>query len=121
MKKLVISIALASAALTSKAQHDCTLVFEDIPYSEGTLYVSVTSGKRDILKEAIAVDESDITVNIDLSDYIGKKLSVKAFQDLNGNGRLDFSDIGYPAEPVLRTEFTPKEGITNHSFKLTEY
>lgn len=117
MKKTFVAGCLCVAmTLTAGAE---TLSFVNLPFIEGSLFVAVCDGDK-ILEGKVAEVESDkVDVEIDLSAYAGKKLGVKAFQDLNGNGDIDFDDFGRPVEPCLLGEMTVNGEI--HSFELMQY
>lgn len=125
MKKSVLLFTLSAATFTAMAADDacspCSINFEQIPYVEGTLYVSVTEGENKVLLEAVEVENDTVSFPVCLCEYNGKTLSVNAFQDLNGNKQLDFDNYGRPTEPCLRDQLTPSTDAKTYPFDLIEY
>lgn len=119
MRHAILAGALCgAAALTVGAE---TLSFVNLPFVEGTLFVAVCEGEK-MLDGKIAEVKSDaVEVEIDLSAYEGKRLGIKAFQDLNGNGDIDFDDYGRPVEPCLLGEITVDSATQRHEFELRQY
>ncbi len=99
--------------VTSNDTACAILRFEELPFIEGKLYISVTCGDNNILLSATDVESETVTLPINLSDYVGKEIDIKAFQDLDDNHKLDFDSYGRPTEPCLQTKVTveSKEGI----------
>lgn len=98
-----------------------TVSFVNLPFAEGTLFVAVYDGDKMIEGKAVAVESDGIDVTFDLSAYEGKKFDLKAFQDLNGNGDIDFNDAGIPTEPFLLESITVKGENQALTFQLTQY
>lgn len=123
MRKQLVFIAMAAmCSISGKAQtSDSLLNFNELPYAEGTLYVSVACGEKEILREAIEVDSDQVSLPVNLSVYVGSELSVNAFLDLNENRKLDFDNYGRPTEPCLREKLTPEEGGNEYDLKLIQY
>lgn len=120
MKKLLIFLALIAICVSAKAKHQAyTITFSELPYTEGTLYVSATCGDKELLKVAIEVEEDSIEIPVNLSEAIGKEVSIRAFQDLDEDKQLKFDSYGRPTEPFLQTKLIPQKETTNYNFKLT--
>ena len=117
MKKLLLIFALIAISVSAKAETPAyTITISELPYAEGTLYVSATCGDKELLKVAIEVEEDSVTIPVDFSKVIGKELSIRAFQDLDEDKQLKFDSYGRPAEPFLQTKFVPQKDKINYNF-----
>ncbi len=122
MKKLLFICALIAIFVSAKAETPAyTITLSELPYSEGTIYVSATCGDKEFLKIAIEVEEDSVSIPVDFSESIGKEVSIRAFQDLDEDKQLKFDSYGRPAEPFLQTKFTPRKEKTNYNFKLSVF
>lgn len=120
MKKLLFILALIAICISAKAENPAyTIIISELPYTEGTLYVSATCGDKELLKVAIEVEEDSIVIPVDFSEAIDKEVSIRAFQDLDEDKQLKFDSYGRPAEPFLQTNLIPQKQKTNYDFKLT--
>ncbi|MBD5356793.1 MAG: DUF2141 domain-containing protein [Bacteroides sp.] len=123
MRKQFIFTALA-IALGMNAEVQSTgysFYFNNLPYAEGTLFVSAAYGDNEIFRKAIEIDSEAVVISVDLSGYVDKDISINAFQDLNENRALDFDSYGRPVEPCLRTKITPKEDKGVYEFRMIQY
>ncbi len=121
MKKLLLIFALIAICVSAKAKAPAyTITFSELPYTEGTLYVSATCGDKELLKVAIEVEEESVTIPVDFSEAVGKEVSIRAFQDLDEDKQLKFDSYGRPVEPFLQLKIVPKEEVEEYKFKLTE-
>lgn len=122
MRNVFILMALAIGVMCLWAQKaETSIRFEALPYSEGILYVSVEKDGQSILMKAIEVEDDQVCMAVSLKDYIGEELSIRAFQDLNDNRKLDFDSYGRPTEPCLQDKFVPKTNTRSYTFELIEY
>lgn len=122
MRNFIFFMALAIGVISLRAQEaDTSIRFEELPYSEGMLYVSVENDGRPILMKAIEIEGDQVCIGVNLKDCIGEELSIRAFQDLNDNGKLDFDSFGRPSEPCLQDKFVPKADTRSYTFALIEY
>lgn len=120
MKKLLFIFALIAICVSAKAKTPAyTITFSELPYTEGTLYVSATCEDKELLRVAIEVEEDSIVIPVDFSEAVGKELSIRAFQDLDEDKQLKFDIYGRPAEPFLQTRLIPQKETTDYNFKLT--
>lgn len=120
MKKLLFTFALIAICVSAKAKTPAySIILRELPYTEGTLYVSATCGDKELLKVAIEVEEDSIVIPIDFSEAVGKEVSIRAFQDLDEDKQLKFDSYGRPAEPFLQTKLIPQKETKNYNFKLT--
>ena len=117
MKKLLLIFALIAISVSAKAETPAySIIISELPYTEGTLYVSATCGEEELLKVAIEVEEDSVTIPVDFSKVIGKEVSIRAFQDLDEDKQLKFDSYGRPAEPFLQTKFVPQKDKINYNF-----
>lgn len=124
MKKTVLFLMLSAVTIGTMAKSPCSscaVRFVELPYAEGTIYVSVSEGDKNIVLSSVEIEADSVSMQACLCEYIGKNLSVKAFQDLNDNGQLDFDGYGRPTEPCLQAVLTPCEGEKTYTFRLIEY
>lgn len=98
-----------------------TLLFDELPYSEGTLYVSASAGEREILARMAEVEGDSVLVPVEYDGVAGESVTVNAFLDLNDNRQLDFDTYGRPVEPCLRTTVVLSEEKNIHELKLISY
>ncbi len=112
---------VAIVSVTSDDSNCAILRFDEIPIIEGKLYVSVTCGANNILLSATEVESETVILPVNLSDYVGKEIGIKAFQDLNDNRKLDFDSYGRPTEPCLQTKVTVDSKETVIPLKLIQY
>lgn len=121
MKKLLFIFALIAICVSAKAKTPAySIILSDLPYTEGTIYVSATCGDKELLKVAIDVEEDSIVIPVDFSEVVGKEVLIRAFQDLDEDKKLKFNSYGRPAEPFLQAKIVPKEELEEYKFKLTE-
>lgn len=119
MKKLLFIFALIAICVSAKAKTPAySIILRELPYTEGTIYVSATCGDKELLKVAIDVEEDSIVIPVDFSEVVGKEVSIRAFQDLDEDKQLKFDSYGRPAEPFLQTKLVPKKEKADYSFKL---
>lgn len=120
MKKLLFTFALIAICVSAKAKTPAySIILRELPYTEGTIYVSATCGDKELLKVAIEVEEDSVVIPVDFSEAVGKEVSIRAFQDLDEDKQLKFDSYGRPAEPFLQTKLVPKKETKNYNFKLT--
>lgn len=123
MKTLLIPFAALALAFSSPATEpgkDTRVLFSDLPYSEGKLYVALSCGEEPICAVALDVEADALSFTCDLSACQGRELLVRAFQDLNDNATLDLDQYGRPTEPCLSTTVRP-QGDEALEFKLIQY
>lgn len=121
MKKLLFTFALIAICVSVKAKTPAySIILSELPYTEGTIYVSATCGDKELLKVAIEIEEDSIVIPVDFSEAVGKEVSIRAFQDLNDDRQLNFDSYGRPSEPYLQTAVVPKKELGEYKFKLSE-
>lgn len=57
-----------------------TITVSELPYTEGTLYVSATCGDKELLKVAIEVEDDSIVIPVDFSEAIDKRCRYEPFR-----------------------------------------
>ena len=120
MKRLLFIFALMAICVSAKAETLAyTIILRELPYIEGTIYISATCGDKELLKVAIGVEEHTVAIPVDLSESIGEEVSIRAFQDLDEDKQLKFDSYGRPAEPFLQTKLIAQKEHTNYNFKLS--
>ncbi len=120
MKKLLLIFALIAICVSAKSETPVyTITLSELPYTEGTLYISATCGDKELLKVANEVEEDTIVIPVDFTEAVGKEVSIRAFQDLDEDKQLKFDSYGRPTEPFLQTKLIPQREITIYNFKLT--
>ncbi len=95
-------IALSHAQVALGTASCPTLQFIGLKSGEGTLMIAAYSSadtffKKPVWMNTIKVDGETMTVpvcNVDASE-----IAITAFQDMNGNGKLDSNPLGIPSEP----------------------
>lgn len=120
-KQILFTAMLVSSAVAIAKNPETTMTFGELPYSEGTLYVSIEEEGKNILMKALEIDGDSVSFAADLSEYNGRKISVKAFQDLNDNKQLDMDAFGRPTEPCLKSTYTPAPDRSGYNFRLVQY
>src|SRR5574344_1128341 len=112
MKKTIIAAALACLAASAFAS-DFTVRIElkNVAVGAGKIMVSISDSEAGYKASKplkwMALDASAETLTI-TDTLAGGDYVVSAYQDLNGNGKLDTNILGIPKEPV---------GISNYSGK----
>lgn len=120
MKQVLFTLMLLATSLSMLSETaTCKIVISDLPYTEGTLFISAKEGKQELLRAAVEVDSTTVVFAVDFSKVWGKQVFIQAFQDLNDDRQLNFDNYGRPAEPFLRTGIEPKEGDKEYGFKLS--
>lgn len=117
----IFALGVAATASAAESGESTQLRFPELPFAEGKLFVSVTCGDTMLLAKAVDVEDETLSIPADLSDYSGKEMFVQAFQDLNGNGTLDFDSYGRPQEPCLQTTIVPAGGDSVIDLRLVQY
>lgn len=124
MKKLFLLFAAIAVCAATGAAECCksgVIRFTELPFAEGTIYVSVSCGDDNIVQSAVEVESDTVILPVDLSKWEGKKIEVKAFQDLNDNRTLDFDSYGRPQEPCLQTTTIVDSKNPVLDLKLVQY
>ncbi|MGL4231833.1 MAG: DUF2141 domain-containing protein [Casimicrobium sp.] len=109
MKKyLVVFLGLALLALAAwdaKAQSASTcptLNVTGLKADEGVLMIAVYTKSEEFFKQAAwmtAQKVSSTSIQIPVCNLDVEEIAITAFQDMNGNQKLDMNPIGIPTEP----------------------
>ena len=122
MKKLLFTAFIIASATVAFAQTSNQAIrFVELPYSEGVLYVSVTAGDSTLVRKAIEIDDTEVTIPVDFSTLMGSQISIQAFQDLNENRNLDKDTYGRPTEPCLQTLLKPTDSTNVYELRLMTF
>ena len=103
----VIAIATAAVSLAAGAQSakpvECpTMEFVGLKSGEGRLLVAAYSSADSFLKApvwSLMVKVEGDAMRIPLCNVNAAEVAVTAFQDLNGNNKMDANPMGIPTEP----------------------
>lgn len=83
MKKLLFTFVVAICAMATFAKTSKQLIkFVELPYTEGTIYLSVNVGDSTVVRQAIEVEDTEMSIPVDFSNLTNLKVFVQAFQDL---------------------------------------
>ncbi len=79
-----------------------TLQFTGLKTGPGLLMIAAYGSAETYLKKPVwikflAVDQE--TMNVPICDVTASEIAITAFQDVNGNGKLDSNPMGVPNEP----------------------
>lgn len=121
-KRIICALAFAGAvSMTVLAAEAASVVkVVNLPYAEGCLYISASQDGKQLLAKKLEVDSPTVTVEFDTPPTGDKDIALQAFQDLNGNGSLDFDSYGRPTEPCLRTTL-PVAPDGRYTVELQQY
>jgi uncharacterized protein (DUF2141 family) len=110
MKHVLLATAFLATVITATAHAQSepvaktcpTLQFTGLKVGPGQLMIAAYGSAETYLKKpvwikALAVDQE--TMNVPICDVSFTEIAVTAFQDMNGNGKLDSNPVGIPSEP----------------------
>lgn len=118
MKHVLIATAFLVTAMTSLAHAQsesaapittdekpsacATLQFTGLKSGEGSLLIAAYGNAETFLKKplwmkSVKVDQG--TMSVPICGIASPEIAVTAFQDMNGNGKLDSNPMGIPTEP----------------------
>lgn len=100
---VLLSMALAAAQAPNAAEHRLTVRVKNASKHKGTVRVAIYGSEGDFLKKPLRsqtteVKGSDAVLTFDRVP--AGEYAVAAYQDVNGNAKLDRNFIGIPKEPV---------------------
>ncbi|MFN3875311.1 MAG: DUF2141 domain-containing protein [Flavobacteriales bacterium] len=103
MRHVIIAALLATPAL---AEAQASLAIEFVltkPVAGGLLRVALCPGAGAYAKEqgcmTRTVEANGASVQVGFGDLAPGRYAIKAYHDINGNGRLDTNWMGMPKEP----------------------
>ena len=110
MKKHLAGLLLISGVLFAQ-EFRVDVEVNGVKMEDGNVYLAIYSSKETYGKSVPTRGEGSIaygnTINFDLNLSEGSYVFT-SFQDLNGNGQLDYTGKGLPAEPVGIANFDGK-------------
>lgn len=122
MKKLLFTFVVAICAMATFAKTSKQLIkFVELPYTEGTIYLSVNVGDSTVVRQAIEVEDTEMSIPVDFSSLTNLKVFVQAFQDLNENRNLDKDNFGRPTEPCLQTTLMPNDSTEVYVLRMMTF
>ncbi len=92
----------APAAPASDPSNCSTLQFTGLKGGEGSLMIAVYGSAETYLKNPVWVKSVKVeqdAMTVPLCGVKSAEIAITAFQDLNGNGKLDSNPMGIPSEP----------------------
>lgn len=121
MRRAVIPWLLKSTAAGAFAMdRHSTIELRGVAAGDGKVYVALYDSepayKNDEPFKGFVLDATSATIRIDVSLPEGLYV-VSAFQDVNGNGKLDLGIFGIPKEPIWLSGYDGK-GIPGGFEKL---
>lgn len=114
MKKTIMALFFAASALCAYAvDHTVTIELKNVNKGAGKIMISISDSEagykasKPLKWMALEATAETLTVTETLAegDYV-----VSAYQDINGNGKLDTNILGIPKEPVGISNY-PGKGI----------
>lgn len=105
VKHIIATVSLLTAFISPNLlAAELVVVVDNIKEVQGSLYVSLynkeanfQTNENAVKREKVSVDKTTITLN--LGDLPAGEYAVRAYQDVNDNGKIDFSSMGAPSEP----------------------
>jgi uncharacterized protein (DUF2141 family) len=99
----VSAVATRNVIAQTEAAKNCSSIeVSGLKPNVGTLEIAAYATESGFLKNAIwgqSLKVTDATMRLDFCDVKGSEVSFMAYQDLNGNRKLDTNPIGIPNEP----------------------
>lgn len=115
MKVCVLLMVLSMVAFSG----DLFVTVDDIVVDSGSVYIGVYDSEakftllgKEVKKVMVPASKEKIS-GVIKNLPLGKSYAVFSFQDLNGNGALDFDKLGSPLEPAAFSNQT-KKGFQNY-------
>jgi uncharacterized protein (DUF2141 family) len=105
---LATAIIFAAFTLPTYAQNPSSdaacpvLQFTGLKTGAGPLMIAAYASAETYLKKPVwvkTVKVDDATMNVPLCNVQSAEIAVTAFQDTNGNGKMDSNPMGIPSEP----------------------
>lgn len=97
MKVFALFGMLLGLASLNAQEHLLTIQFKGVESREGQLMVAITNEKgQTLVSQSLKPKPGENILNIDLPPG---RYAIKAFHDLDGNGKLNKNLVGIPQEP----------------------
>lgn len=126
MKTIFISIIISLLSGTITAQNEVSIEFSGVERNGGKVYVSLFNSEK-------SFKEKQVYLKFELqptSENFQKEISLpngeyifSAYQDHNGNGKLDANLIGIPKEKFAFSNYdakTPPGGFSRHKVAINQ-
>ena len=105
VKHIIATASLLTAFISpSLLAAELLVVVDNIKEVQGSLYVSLynkeasfETNENALKRQKVTVDNT--TMSVSLGDFPTGEYAVKAYQDVNDNGKIDFTTMGPPSEP----------------------
>lgn len=103
--RIIATTALLAAVISPNLlAAELVVVVDNIKEVQGSLYVSLydkeanfEANENALKRQKVNVDKTTMSVNF--GDLPTGEYAVKAYQDVNDNGKIDFTTMGPPSEP----------------------
>ena len=101
---LVAALALATAAQSAEPTGELTVTFQNLKAKSGAIMLSLTASEDAYADKAPAtaqamVPASGDTASTTLKGLAPGRYAIKAFHDVNGDGKMGANPFGMPTEP----------------------
>ncbi len=110
--RTLCALTLATGSVVNAQSTDChSLEVSGLTPETGTLMVALYSGADQFFKKPVWVGQvkvSQATQRMEVCGVLASEVAGTAFQDLNGNNKMDSNVIGIPTEPYGATGKPPK-------------
>jgi uncharacterized protein (DUF2141 family) len=94
---------LSPAFIHAQTTQVCpTLEFTGLKGGEGTLMIAVYGSAETFFTKPVwmnAIKVSKETMSVPMCNLDATEIAITAFQDMNGNGKMDSNPMGIPTEP----------------------
>lgn len=98
-----------------------TVRFVNLSYAEGRIFVAVNDGDKMLEGNVVTVEGDKAEVTLPLHKYDGQKVLLRAFQDLDDSGNIEFDELGRPVEPVLQQAIEVTPDLKSLDVELISY
>lgn len=98
-----------------------TVRFVNLSYAEGRIFVAVNDGDKMLEGTVVTVESDEAEVTLPLHKYDGRKVLLRAFQDLDDSGNIEFDELGRPVEPVLQQTIEVTPDLKSLDVELISY
>ena len=108
MKITLIFVLFFSVNIAFSQKNSIKVTFKNVQKNKGKVKAGLYNEKDEQLKGLVQIADNH-QVMIVFDNLSEGKYVVKAYQDLNGNEKMDFNFLGIPAEPYgLSNNIRPK-------------
>ena len=121
-----VSFGQSATPATTTKTYQLTVVIPNVSHREGTLHVGLANDEKTFTAESFKTQTLSVpasgAVQVVFDGLPEGKYAVRIFQDLNGNGKMDFNGQ-MPGEPFAFSNITMLMGPPSYSdavFDLSE-